>query len=359
MITRGSHRNIRTNNGTQFVNQTLRGYYAQAEAIAIACYTQNRSIIQRRHGKTPYELLHDRKPNLSYLHVFGALCYPNNDSENLGKFKAKADIVLVAAAPRAVDLADSLVSMSIDQDAPSTRSSNVRQIHTLFESLGRWTKDHPIANVKTAFLNGELKEEVYVSQLEGFVDQDNPSHVYKLKKALYGLKQVPHTWYDMLSSFLISQHFSKGAVVSTFFTRKAGNDLLLAKPTEKHLNTVKWIFRYLKGTINMGLWNLKDTGDKLVSWSSKKQKSTAVSSTEAEYIALSRSRWRMEKLNSTLFGRNINWLTSLPNPYGENIQFLDREARYEKHDSENAKTSDRERGRVKVVTRSISCIICT
>ncbi|GJY70451.1 retrovirus-related pol polyprotein from transposon TNT 1-94 [Tanacetum coccineum] len=75
-------------------------------------------------------------------------------------------------------------------------------------------------DVKTAFLNDELKEEVYVSQLEGFVDQDNPSHVYKLKKALYGLKQVLRTWYDMLSSFLISQHFSKGVVDPTLFTRK-------------------------------------------------------------------------------------------------------------------------------------------
>ncbi|GJY47092.1 retrovirus-related pol polyprotein from transposon TNT 1-94, partial [Tanacetum coccineum] len=82
-------------------------------------------------------------------------------------------------------------------------------------------------DVKMAFLNGELKEEVYVSQPEGFVDQDNPSHVYKLKKALYGLKQAPRAWYDMLSSFLISQHFSKGVVDPTLFTRQAGNDLLL------------------------------------------------------------------------------------------------------------------------------------
>ncbi|GKD80731.1 retrovirus-related pol polyprotein from transposon TNT 1-94, partial [Tanacetum coccineum] len=79
-------------------------------------------------------------------------------------------------------------------------------------------------DVKTAFLNGELKEEVYVSQPEGFVDQDNPSHVYKLKKALYGLKQAPCAWYDMLSSFLISQQFLKGAVDPTLFTRHAGND---------------------------------------------------------------------------------------------------------------------------------------
>nr|GFC28404.1 copia protein [Tanacetum cinerariifolium] len=82
-------------------------------------------------------------------------------------------------------------------------------------------------DVKTAFLNGGLKEEVYVSQLEGFVDQDNPSHVYKLKKVLYGLKQAPRAWYDMLSSFLISQQFSKGAVDPTLFTQHVGNNLLL------------------------------------------------------------------------------------------------------------------------------------
>ncbi|GKB49858.1 retrovirus-related pol polyprotein from transposon TNT 1-94 [Tanacetum coccineum] len=121
--------NIRTDNETKFVNQTLRDYYESigisqetlvartpqhngvfkrhnrtlvevahtmliytkaslflwAEAVATACYTQNRSIVHLRHGKTPYVLLHDKKPNLSYLHVFGALCYPTNHSENLGK----------------------------------------------------------------------------------------------------------------------------------------------------------------------------------------------------------------------------------------------------------------------------------
>ncbi|GJR85488.1 retrovirus-related pol polyprotein from transposon TNT 1-94 [Tanacetum coccineum] len=84
-------RNIRTDNGTEFINQTLRSYYESV--VATTCYTQNRSIIRRHHRKTPYELLHDRKPDLSYLHVFGALCYPNIDNEDLGKLQAKANIV--------------------------------------------------------------------------------------------------------------------------------------------------------------------------------------------------------------------------------------------------------------------------
>ncbi|GKC35350.1 retrovirus-related pol polyprotein from transposon TNT 1-94 [Tanacetum coccineum] len=191
-------------------------------------------------------------------------------------------------------------------------------------------------DIKTAFLNGELKEKVYVSQPEGFVDQDNPSHVYKLKKALYGLKQVPRVRYDMLSSFLISQHFSKGVVDPTLFTRQAGNDLLLASINQsKYASEI--IKKYgmltsnsvdtpmveksklgedLQGklvdatlyhgmigslmylTTNADHAGYQDTtrstsrsaqflGDKLVSWSSKKQKSTAISSIEAEYIALS------------------------------------------------------------------------
>nr|GEU38081.1 putative ribonuclease H-like domain-containing protein [Tanacetum cinerariifolium] len=72
----------------------------QAEVVATACFTQNRSIIRLRHDKTPYELLHDKLPNLSYFHVFGALCYPTNDSENLGKLQPKADIgIFIGYAP--------------------------------------------------------------------------------------------------------------------------------------------------------------------------------------------------------------------------------------------------------------------
>ncbi|GJX94882.1 putative ribonuclease H-like domain-containing protein [Tanacetum coccineum] len=71
-----------------------------AEIVATACYTQNRSIIRLCHDKTPYELLHDKLPDLSFFHVFGALCYPTNDSENLGKLQLKADIgIFIGYAP--------------------------------------------------------------------------------------------------------------------------------------------------------------------------------------------------------------------------------------------------------------------
>ncbi|GKF07402.1 integrase, catalytic region, zinc finger, CCHC-type containing protein [Tanacetum coccineum] len=71
-----------------------------AEAVATACYTKNCSMIRHCHGKTPYKLLHDKPPDLSYLHVFGALCYPTNDCENLGKLQPKADIgIFIGYAP--------------------------------------------------------------------------------------------------------------------------------------------------------------------------------------------------------------------------------------------------------------------
>ncbi|GKA37474.1 retrovirus-related pol polyprotein from transposon TNT 1-94, partial [Tanacetum coccineum] len=71
-----------------------------AEGVATTCYTQNRSLIRKHHNKTPYELLHDRKPDLCYLHVFGALFYPTNDAEDLGTLKSKAGIgIFVGYAP--------------------------------------------------------------------------------------------------------------------------------------------------------------------------------------------------------------------------------------------------------------------
>ncbi|GJX09277.1 retrovirus-related pol polyprotein from transposon TNT 1-94 [Tanacetum coccineum] len=84
-------------------------------------------------------------------------------------------------------------------------------------------------DVKTAFLNGPLKEEFFVRQPDGFVDPDFPNYVYHLKKALYGLKQAPRAWYDKLSSFLIEHHFTKGIVDPTLFTRRHRDDILLVQ----------------------------------------------------------------------------------------------------------------------------------
>ncbi|GJY76921.1 retrovirus-related pol polyprotein from transposon TNT 1-94 [Tanacetum coccineum] len=195
-------------------------------------------------------------------------------------------------------------------------------------------------DVKMAFLNGILQEEVYFSQPNGFVDQDNPNHVYQLKKALYMLKQAPRTWYDLLLKFLLSQGFSKGTVDPTLFIRRQGKDILLkyglesSDPVDTPMVEKSKLdedtqgkaihpthYRGMTGTLmyltasrpdltfadsSIALTAYADTdhagcidtrrstsgciqllGDRLVSWSSKRQKSTAISSTEAEYIAMS------------------------------------------------------------------------
>nr|GEU85828.1 hypothetical protein [Tanacetum cinerariifolium] len=241
-------------------------------------------------------------------------------------------------------------------------------------------------DVKTAFPYGPLKEEVYVNQLDGFVDPYHPDKVYRFKKDLYGLKQAPKALYDELSNFLVSKGFSKGiqinqsprgifinqakyaqeilikhgmtscdsvgtpmptkhldadlsgtSVDQTKYQSMVGALMYLttsrpdivhatcyraryqAKPTEKHLAAVKRIIWYLKDTIHMGLWYLKDTGfelsafsdsdpagcldlrkstsggiqflggDKLVSWSSKKQDCTSMSLVEADHSHLVQS----------------------------------------------------------------------
>nr|GEV09215.1 retrovirus-related Pol polyprotein from transposon TNT 1-94 [Tanacetum cinerariifolium] len=82
-------------------------------------------------------------------------------------------------------------------------------------------------DVKTAFLHGSLKEDVYVCQPKGFIDADHPSHVYKLKKALYGLKQAPRAWFDELLKFLLQNHFFKGTIDPTLFIRRFYDDVLV------------------------------------------------------------------------------------------------------------------------------------
>ncbi|GJX11882.1 retrovirus-related pol polyprotein from transposon TNT 1-94 [Tanacetum coccineum] len=497
---------VRTDNGTEFKNQVLQEYFKSvgishqassvrtpqqngvverrnrtlveaartmlifsraplflwAEAIATACYTQNRSIIHRRFDKTPYELINGRKPDISFLHVFGALCYPKNDREDIGKLGAKGDIGFFigysanscayrvynrrtkkimetmnvtfdelsamafeqsslkpglqsltsgqissgldlpyapstittqrptegeldllfeamyddhiggqpSAAPRTIpttqapqvlqtpttttttaDTAPTPTnSLSQATSIPSSSQNNNNMVSLIllqlltmnqlksdgdmcmyaltvsimepknvneamtdpawiesmqeellqFKRLDVWVlvplPDHvkpltlkwlfknkhdeentvirnktrlvvrgyrqeegidfeesfaPVArmeairiflayaahkaftvfqmDVKTAFLHGTLKEDVYVCQPEGFIDADHPSHVYKLKKALYGLKQAPRAWYDELSMFLLQNHFFKGTIDPTLFIRRFDDDILVVQ----------------------------------------------------------------------------------------------------------------------------------
>jgi hypothetical protein len=82
-------------------------------------------------------------------------------------------------------------------------------------------------DVKSAFLNGELEEEVYIEQPEGFQLSEDPNYVCRLKKSLYGLKQAPHAWYHRLDKYLQNQGFKKGVVDSNLYIKSEGNDLLV------------------------------------------------------------------------------------------------------------------------------------
>jgi hypothetical protein len=84
-------------------------------------------------------------------------------------------------------------------------------------------------DVKSAFLNGVLQEEVYVEQPKGFQDPHHPHHVYKLKKALYGLKQAPWAWYERLTTYLLAKGFTRGQADRTLFIRQQGTHKLIAQ----------------------------------------------------------------------------------------------------------------------------------
>nr|GEX04018.1 hypothetical protein [Tanacetum cinerariifolium] len=513
-----------------------------AKAIATACFTQNRSLVIPRHGKTPYHIINDRKSFVKFFHIFGSLCYIIRDGKNLDKMKEKGDMASDHVSsdpvpqcqrmvlehdnlspvpqcqenvPQAAEIVttsnelDLLFSLMFDEllngstqviipeptcqvptQAPTVMSTeNINQaesnsknaqveddefvnifctlvqdrgetsshhvdslnMHTFYQRHPfehRWMKDHPLEqvignpsqsvrtrrqlesngemcmfalteelhqfdrldvwelvdrplcknvvnmkwlwknkrdeenivirnksrlvakgyaqregvnfeesfapvarleavwlfiayaahksftvyqmDVKTTFLYGPLKEEVYVNKPDGFVDPYHPDKVYRLKKALYGLKQAPRACVGTpvatkhldadLSETLVDQTKYQSMARALMYLTTSRPDIVhatcycacyQAKPTEKHLTAVKRIFRYLKDTINMGLWYLKDTGfelttfldldhagcldshkstsggiqflggDKLVSWSSKKQDCTSMSSAEA------------------------------------------------------------------------------
>ena len=84
-------------------------------------------------------------------------------------------------------------------------------------------------DVKSAFLNGILQEEVFVEQPKGFIDQNYPKHVFKLKKALYSLKQAPRAWYDRLSTYLLDNGFIRGSADRTLFIKKINKNIIIAQ----------------------------------------------------------------------------------------------------------------------------------
>nr|GEV05620.1 hypothetical protein [Tanacetum cinerariifolium] len=255
-----------------------------------------------------------------------------------------------ALAP--VELIGSPSSTSVDQDTPRLVARRYRQEEGIdfkesFALMARLEADRIFfafaahmnmivykMDVNMAFLNGILHEEVYVIQPDGIVVVDNPNHMYRLKKALYGLKRAPLVWYDLLSSFLLSQGFSKDTIDPIFISRK-GKDIFLVQiyvddiifsttTTElqkskldedtqgkagdlTHYNGMIDTLMYLtysgpdlvydvsfadvdhvgcQDTRRSTSGSMQLLGDRLVSWSSKRQKSTAISSTESKYIAL-------------------------------------------------------------------------
>ncbi|GJW20057.1 retrovirus-related pol polyprotein from transposon TNT 1-94 [Tanacetum coccineum] len=475
------------------------------------------------HNKTPYELLHNKKPNLPHLHVFGALCYPTNDSEDLGKLQPKTDIgIFVSYAPAKkafriynrrthliietiyvtfdeltsmaskqfssgpgpqlmtlVTLSSGLVpnppsltpsvpptkkdweilfqpmfdeyfspptsfaspvpavvalvptdststpsSTSVDQDAPSPSTSQTPQeiqAPVLSSSFEDENHDIEVTHMDNdqyfSIPIPEPSSEESSSQIEAMQEElDEFEHlkVWKLVPRPNSVMIITLKWiYKVKLDKLGGVLKNKARLVERGYRQEEGidfkesfalvarlkairifivfaahmnmvvyqldvktaflNDILRekAEPTENHLHAVKRIFRYLRGTINMGLWYSKDScialtafadvdhsgcqdtqrstfrsmqllGDRLVSWSSKKQKSTAISSAEAEYIALvplpyvattsntpdpsiltsyitsSKSKWKTGWLNSTLSEQNISWQISLPRHWDEN-----------------------------------------
>nr|GEX12272.1 retrovirus-related Pol polyprotein from transposon TNT 1-94 [Tanacetum cinerariifolium] len=144
-------------------------------------------------------------------------------------------------------------------------------------------------DVITAFLNGPLKEEVYVAQPDGFVDLDHPEKVYRLRKALYGLKQAPRAWYDELLKFLTSKGFTKDADQAGCIDSRKSTSGGIQFLGDKLVNWMSKKQNYTAMSLAEAEYVALSASDKLVNWMSKKQNYTAMSLAEAEYMALSAS----------------------------------------------------------------------
>nr|GEU62865.1 retrovirus-related Pol polyprotein from transposon TNT 1-94 [Tanacetum cinerariifolium] len=162
--------------------------FLSAEAIATACFTQNRSRIHTRYNKTPYELIRRRKSNVQYFHVFGSLCYPTNDHDDLGKMKPKANIASSKESTTQESSTPVLETHSdeqIQEDVAELNGNTVMHSFVILEFKEAESSSNNQIDVNTTFLNDSLKEEVFESHPDGFVDPEFLNHVYRLKKALY------------------------------------------------------------------------------------------------------------------------------------------------------------------------------
>nr|GEW49012.1 hypothetical protein [Tanacetum cinerariifolium] len=280
--------------------------------------------------------------------------------------EAMADSASIEAMQEELHQFDRLQEEGIDFEESFAPVAHLEAVRIFIAYAAQ--KSFPIyqMDVKTAFLNGPLKEKVYVAQPDVFVDPDHPEKVYRLRKALYGLNQAPRAWYDELSKFLTSKGFTRGTIDPTLFTIRYGEDILLIQiyvddiifgstnpkyskrfeklmhsrfemslmgemkfflalqihqsPSGIFINQAKYTLEILyKHSMDKGQsigtpMDMKPkldadlSGDKLVSWMSKKQNCTAMSSAEAQYVALSAScaqvMWMRTQLQD--YGLNYN-----------------------------------------------------
>ncbi|GKB47546.1 retrovirus-related pol polyprotein from transposon TNT 1-94 [Tanacetum coccineum] len=297
-----------------------------AKAVATACYTQNRSIIRLRHGKTPYELLHDKLPDLSFFHVFGALCYPTNDSKNLGNLQPKADIgIFIGYAPtnkafriynrrtrRIIEIIhvdfDELIAMASEHSSlepilhemtPATIKAVatacytqnrsiilLRHGQTLYELLHDKLPDLSFFHVFGALCyptNDSKNLGLQISQSpRGIFINQSKYALESLKK--YGMESSDPVDTPMVEKSKLDEDTQGKAVDPTHYCGMISTLMYLttsrphltfvvcmcaryqAKPTEKHLHAVKKIFKYLRGTINQGLWYPKDSSIALTAY---------------------------------------------------------------------------------------------
>ncbi|GJU15261.1 retrovirus-related pol polyprotein from transposon TNT 1-94 [Tanacetum coccineum] len=246
-VQRGLHaqvRTVQTDKGMEFLNKNLHAYFAQEgieHQTSIARTPEQNGVVERRNCT----LVEAARTMLSAAKV-------PLDGENLDKMKEKGDAVDIPLCKNVINIKwiwknkrDKENIVIRNKARPIAKGYSQKEIIDFEESFAPVARLEVVRlfvayvahksfhvyqmDVKTAFLNGPLKEEVYVNQPDGFVDPHQPDKVYRLKKALYGLKQAPRAWYDELSNFLVSKKFSKGYIDPTLFITKKGEDILLVQ----------------------------------------------------------------------------------------------------------------------------------